>query len=295
MRIAVTGRRGQVVSALGERAPQTCEIVTLGRPEVDLADRAGVARAFDGLACDVIVNAAAYTAVDKAEAEPDVAMAVNGEGAASVAEAAARLGVPLIHLSTDYVFDGCLARPYRESDATGPTGAYGRSKLAGERRVAEIHPRCAILRTAWVYSPFGANFVKTMLRLAREKDEVGVVADQLGNPTSALDIADAVLGVARRLADHSASELHGVFHLASAGEASWADVAEATFAILARRGLPRPKVRRIATVDYPTPARRPANSRLDSSKFASVYGISLPPWTQSLPECVERLLDEAKH
>src|SRR5271163_1034858 len=145
MRIAVTGRRGQVVSALGERAPQTCEIVTLGRPEVDLADRDGVARAFDGLACDVIVNAAAYTAVDKAEAEPDVAMAVNGDGAASVAEAAARLGVPLIHLSTDYVFDGRLDRPYRESDATGPTGAYGRSKLAGERRVAEIHPRCAIL------------------------------------------------------------------------------------------------------------------------------------------------------
>jgi len=293
MRIVVTGKRGQVASALRERAVPGVEIVALGRPEFDLADRASVVGAFDRLGCDVVVNAAAYTAVDKAEAEPEAAMRVNADGAAHVAEAAARLNVPLIHLSTDYVFDGSLDRPYRETDATGPTGAYGRSKLAGERRIAEIHPRCAILRTAWVYSPFGANFVRTMLRLAETRAEVGVVADQRGNPTSALDIAEALLPVARRLIEDSSPAPTGVFHMAGAGEASWADLAEATFAIAARRGWPRPKLRRIATADHPTAARRPDNSRLDTAKFASVYGFSLPEWTKSLPACVERLLDAA--
>ncbi len=291
MRIAVTGRRGQVVSALRERAAPGVEIVALGRPEFDLAKRESVLGAFERLRCDFVVNAAAYTAVDKAEAEPEAAMRVNADGAAFVAEAAARLSVPLIHLSTDYVFDGNLDRPYGEDDATGPTGAYGRSKLAGERRVAEIHPRCAILRTAWVYSPFGANFVRTMLRLALARDEIGVVADQRGNPTSALDIAEALLGIARRLVEDPSAALTGVFHLAGAGEASWADLAEATFATAARRGWPRPKLRRIVTADYPTAARRPANSRLDTTKFASVYGFSLPEWRKSLPACVERLLD----
>ena len=150
MRIAVTGKRGQIVSALRERAPPDVEIVALGRPELDLADAESVARAFDGLDCAAIVNAAAYTAVDKAESEPEMAMRVNADGAAHVARAAARLNVPLLHLSTDYVFDGTLDRPYREDDAVQPTSAYGRSKLAGERRIAQIHPRSAILRSAWI-------------------------------------------------------------------------------------------------------------------------------------------------
>ncbi len=291
MRIAVTGKRGQVVSALRERAAPGVEIIALGRPEFDLARREIVVGAFDRLGCDVIVNAAAYTAVDKAEAEPEAAMRVNADGAAYVAEAAARLNVPLIHLSTDYVFDGTLDRPYREGDATGPTGAYGRSKLAGERRVAEIHPRHAILRTAWVYSPFGANFVRTMLRLGETRAQIGVVADQRGNPTSALDIADALVRVARRLIEDPAPRFTGIFHMAGAGEASWADLAEAIFELVARHGRPRPELRRIATADYPTAARRPANSRLDTAKFFSVYGFSLPEWTISLPACVERLLD----
>lgn len=293
MRIAVTGKHGQVASALRERAAPGVEIMTVGRPEFDIADRACVARAFDRLACDAIVNAAAYTAVDKAESDPEAANRVNAEGAAHVAEAAARLDVPLIHLSTDYVFDGALDRPYRENDATGPTSAYGRSKLAGEQRVAEIHPRHAILRMAWIYSPFGANFVRTMLRLAETRTEIGVVADQRGNPTSALDIADALLRVAGAMVETPSASRYGVFHIVGSGEATWADLAEATFEAAARRGRARPNVRRIASADYPTPARRPANSRLDTTKFASVYGFSLPEWTESLRECVERLLAEA--
>jgi dTDP-4-dehydrorhamnose reductase len=291
MRIAVTGKRGQVVSALRERAAADIEIVALGRPEFDLADAQSVARAFEGLGCAAIVNAAAYTAVDQAEAEPGAAMRVNADGAAYVAAAAARLNVPLLHLSTDYVFEGTLDRPYREDDLTRPVTAYGRSKLAGERRVGEIHPRSAILRTAWIYSPFGANFVRTMLRVARSRDEIDVVDDQRGNPTSALDIADALFSVARRMVDDPSPRLAGVFHIAGAGEASWADLAEASFASLARAGRSRPRVRRIASADYPTPARRPANSRLDTTKFASVYGISLADWRQSLPVCVGRLLE----
>ena len=176
----------------------------------------------------MIVNAAAYTAVDKAEAEEAVATHVNGDGAGHVAEAAARLRVPLLHLSTDYVFDGVLDRPYREDDPTAPAGAYGRSKLAGEKLVAERCEDSVILRTAWVYSPFGANFVRTMLRLNETRDEVGVVADQRGNPTSALDIADALIAIAARVKDDSSPALRGVFHMTGSGEATWADFAEAS-------------------------------------------------------------------
>jgi dTDP-4-dehydrorhamnose reductase len=292
MRIAVTGSQGQVVRSLLERVREPdVKIVALGRPRLELAEPATIVSAIESAAPDVVVNAAAFTAVDKAETEEALAWKVNGAGAGAVAHAANLLGVPVIHLSTDYVFDGGLDRPYREDDPTGPIGAYGRSKLAGEQAVRTANPRHAILRTAWVYSPFGANFVRTMLHLAETRAEVGVVADQRGNPTSALDIADALLRVARRLVEDSSAAPTGVFHMAGSGEASWADLAEATFAIAARRGRPRPKVRRIATADYPTPARRPANSRLDTTKFASVYGFSLPEWTQSLPVCVERLLD----
>lgn len=294
LRLAVTGLTGQVVSALIERAPRDVEIIALGRPQLDLGVRGAVLAGLRHAGCDAIVNAAAYTAVDKAESEPDVAMRVNGDGAGHVAEAAAELGVPLLHLSTDYVFDGTLDRAYREDDPTGPTGAYGRSKLAGEQKIAEIHPDHAILRTAWVYSPFGANFVKTMLRLGETRDEVGVVADQSGNPTCALDIADALFAIARRLRSDASPNLRGVFHLTGQGDATWADVAEATFAVAAQHGRKPVRVRRIATADYPTPARRPANSRLDNTKLATRYGVTLPPWRRSLESCVIRLLEASK-
>lgn len=293
LRLAVTGLKGQVVSALIERAPKDVEITALGRPQLDLGLRTAVLAGLRHARCDVIVNAAAYTAVDKAESEPDVAMKINGDGAAHVAEAAAELQVPLLHLSTDYVFDGALDRPYREDDPTGPTGAYGRSKLAGEERIRALWDNHVILRTAWVYSPFGTNFVRTMLRLGETRDEIGVVADQIGNPTSAIDIADALLVIARRLVDDPARDLRGVFHLSGQGDANWADVAEATFAIAERSGRKSVRVKRIATSDYPTPARRPANSRLDNSKLAARYNMVLPEWRASLETCVTRLLREA--
>ena len=290
MRIAVTGSKGQVATALLERAERKAEVVALGRPAFDLTDRAAVIAGLEAARPDVIVNAAAYTAVDKAEAEEAVATHVNGDGAGHVAEAAARLRVPLLHLSTDYVFDGKLERPYREDDPTAPAGAYGRSKLAGETLVAERCEDSVILRTAWVYSPFGANFVRTMLRLNETRDEVGVVADQRGNPTSAVDIADALIAIASRVKDDSSPALRGVFHMTGSGEATWADFAEAVFHEAAARGRRVTRVKRIATADYPTPARRPANSRLDNEKLARVYGFRLPEWRHSAAACCDRLL-----
>jgi dTDP-4-dehydrorhamnose reductase len=290
MRLAVTGLHGQVVSAMIERAPRGVEIIALGRPRLDLTVRDAVLAALRAARCDVIVNVAAYTQVDKAESEPDVAMRVNGEGAGYVAEIAAELRAPLLHLSTDYVFDGALDRPYREDDATAPTTAYGRSKLVGEQRIASIHRDHAILRTAWVYSPFGANFVKTMLRVGETRGEARVVADQRGNPTSAFDIVDALFAIAQRMRADPSPALRGVFHLTGHGEASWAEFAEAIFAEAAQHGRAPVSVTPIATADYPTAARRPANSRLDGSKLAATFGVTLPHWRDSLKPCVARLL-----
>ena len=295
MRIVVTGCDGQVARSIMERgALGGHEVVTLGRPELDLAaDGDSIIEAIRAAAPDVVVSAAAYTAVDKAEGEPELAFAVNERGAGAVARAAAKLGVPLVHLSTDYVFDGSKTSPYVEDDPTGPTGVYGTSKLAGEAAVLAKHGDSAILRTAWVYSPFGANFVKTMLRLASDRDEVAVVADQRGNPTSALDIADGVLAVASNLVSGSDAEQRGIFHMTGAGEASWAEFAEAVFAASAAAGGPSATVKPITTADYPTPARRPANSRLDSSRIERVHGVRLPEWRNSLRDVVSRLIAAA--
>ncbi|AUW56890.1 dTDP-4-dehydrorhamnose reductase [Sphingobium sp. SCG-1] len=291
MRIAVTGRSGQIVSGLVERGGLAGhDVIAIGRPELDLMDPASIARALAIAAPDVVVSAAAYTAVDKAESEPDLAHAINGRGAGAVAEAARALGVPLVHISTDYVFDGTLDRPYLEADRTGPTGVYGASKLAGEQAVLVAHgDNSAILRVAWVYSPFGANFVKTMLRLAADRDEVSVVGDQVGNPTSALDIADGIMRVAINLVSSPDPALRGIFHMTASGEASWADFAEAVFATSAAQGGPHAKVRGVATAEYPTLARRPANSRLDCALIADAHGIILPDWHQSLKTAIARL------
>lgn len=292
MRVVVTGREGQIARSLAERAcGSENEIIAIGRPEFDLAGSAeSIIEALEAAQPDVIISAAAYTQVDKAESEPELAFAVNAAGPRAIARAARRLGVPLIHLSTDYVFEGSKTSPYVEEDATAPTGVYGASKLAGERAVLAEQPNSAVLRTAWVYSPFGGNFVKTMLRLAADRDEIGVVADQRGNPTSALDIADGVLSVAAHLHASDDPELRGLFHMTAQGEASWAEFAEAIFAASAGAGGPAAKVRHIHTVDYPTPASRPANSRLDSSKLSRVHGIRLPDWHGSVKETVSRLL-----
>ena len=290
MRVAVTGSKGQVATSLLERAGPKLEVIAVGRPEFDLTDRAAVLAGLEAARPEVIVNAAAYTAVDKAEAEEALALRVNGEGAGHVAEAAARLGVPLLHLSTDYVFDGALDRPYREDDPTGPSGAYGRSKLAGEKLVSARCQHSVILRTAWVYSPFGANFVRTMLRLNETRDEVGVVSDQRGNPTSALDIADSLIAIAARVKDDRSPALRGIFHMTGSGEGTWADFAETVFREAEARGRRSTRVKRIPTADYPTPARRPANSRLDNEKLARVYGFRLPDWRRSVEDCCARLL-----
>ncbi|MGK2909639.1 MAG: dTDP-4-dehydrorhamnose reductase [Sphingobium sp.] len=291
MRIAVTGRSGQVVSSLVERGESAGhDVIPIGRPELDLTDPTTVASAMKAAAPDVVISAAAYTAVDKAESERDLAHAVNGRGAGAVAEAARSLGVPLVHISTDYVFNGSLDHPYVEADQTGPTGVYGASKLAGEQGVLAAHgDNSAILRVAWVYSPFGANFVKTMLRLAGDRDEISVVGDQVGNPTSALDIAEGILRVADNLLRNPAPALRGIFHMTASGEASWADFAEAIFAMSAERDGPQARVRRIATAEYPTLARRPPNSRLDCALLAGTHGITLPDWRQSLQIVIARL------
>ena len=291
MRMTVTGQSGQVVLSMLERAPQGVTVTALGRPSLDLEQLGSIGPAIAATRPDVVVNAAAFTAVDLAESEEAAAQTVNGAAAGEVARAAARLGVPVIQISTDYVFDGSLDRPYREGDPVGPISAYGRSKLAGEEAVAAATPNHAILRTAWVYSPFGKNFVRTMLRLAETRDEVGVVADQVGSPTSALDAADAIFTVARNLVERpNEATLRDVFHMGAQGEAVWADVAEAIFAERERLGGMPVRVKRIATTDYPTPARRPANSRLDSSRLKTIHGAGLPHWQASLASCVRRLL-----
>jgi dTDP-4-dehydrorhamnose reductase len=293
MRIAVTGREGQVVQALIERgAAAGHELIPLGRPALDLTARAmSIQDALAAAAPDMIVSAAAYTAVDRAESERDLAFAINATGAESVAAAACAIGVPLVHLSTDYVFDGAKPTPYVEGDPTGPTGVYGASKLAGEELVLAAQPNSAVLRTAWVYSPFGANFVRTMLRLAETRDEVSVVADQRGNPTSAVDVADGIIAVAANLVGDPAPARRGIFHMTGSGEASWAEFAEAIFAASATSGGPSATVRAIATADYPTAAARPANSRLDCTLLETRHGVRLPDWHGAVEAVVARLND----
>lgn len=283
LRLLVTGRHGQVARALQDQASANLDVLALARPEFDLASVVDPAPLFAELRPDVVVNAAAYTAVDKSETEYDTALTVNGRGAGLVAQAAAKLGVPVIQISTDYVFDGSATRPYREDDPTAPVNAYGRSKLAGEAAVMAATGNHVILRTSWVYSPYGNNFMLTMLRLAGQRDEIRVVADQHGAPTSALDIAAAIVSLARKLVERPENAaLRGVFHFANAGETTWAGFAEEIFKLSAEQGGPSARVVPIPTAEYPTPARRPAYSRLDISKIKQVHGISPPPWTQAL-------------
>ena len=289
MRLAVTGKNGQVVTALQALASAELEIVAIGRPELDLAQPETVLKALREVKPDAVVSAAAYTAVDKAESEPEIAFAVNRDGARAVAQAANELGIPVIHLSTDYVFDGTKDTAYVESDPTGPTSVYGRSKLEGERAVSEATDNYVVLRTAWVYSEYGNNFVKTMLRLGENRDQINVVADQFGCPTSANDIAAAIVAIARKLLDDSSISLRGVFHLSGTRETNWANFAKQIFAFSEENGGKSMIVNDITTAQYPTPARRPANSRLDCSKLEAVYGIRLPNWQTSTRAVVSAL------
>lgn len=297
MRILVIGRDGQLARALAERASHHGAVVTLiGRPRLDLAVPSGVEDALSEFEGDVIINAAAYTAVDQAEREPDLANLINGAGAGAVARAAAQMNIPVIQVSTDYVFDGMAAGPYLEDAIPHPLGVYGASKLLGEQAVAAATANHVILRTAWVYSPFGKNFVKTMLRIARERHEIAVVGDQVGSPTSAFDLADGILMVCRHLTNRPDDPaLRGIFHITGSGRASWAEFASAIFAYSGSLGGPSAEVRSIETRDYPTPAQRPAQSQLDGRRLVAAYGITLPPWRTSLKTCVARLVAEADY
>jgi dTDP-4-dehydrorhamnose reductase len=292
-RLVATGLEGQVVRCLIDRGATTegFEIIALGRPQLDLSLPDQIFAAIEAAKPDVIVSAAAYTAVDQAEAEPELAQVINGIAAGELAKAAARLNVPIIHLSTDYVFDGSKESPYLEADPVAPLGVYGRSKLAGEEAVANATDNHAILRTAWVYSPYGKNFVKTMLRLAETRDSINVVADQIGNPTSAQDIADGILAVAGNLVERpDGAALRGTFHMTGEGTASWAEFATEIFANAKRFGAGFAEVVPIPSSAYPTPAKRPANSQLNCDKLAAAHGIRLPAWQGSTAAVVSRLV-----
>jgi dTDP-4-dehydrorhamnose reductase len=288
--ILVAGRSGQLAQCLRDSAAlRDMPMVAVGRPELDIESGEGIDRAIAELKPSAIVNAAAYTAVDLAEAEQGRAFLANCGGAALLADAASRHGIPFIQVSTDYVFDGRKRQPYREDDIPAPLNVYGLSKLAGEAAVLKACPWTAVIRTSWVYSPYGQNFVRTMLRLSDTQPLVRVVNDQRGTPTSAIDLAEAILSIAERLRSADGRGDAGIYHLAGEGETSWYGFAAAIFASLARRGRRVPKLQPITTAEYPTAARRPHNSCLDSSKAERTFGVRLPPWRLSLEACLDQL------
>jgi dTDP-4-dehydrorhamnose reductase len=293
MRLFVIGGEGQVARSLREAASRSDNIVFGfgARPDLDLLRPASIAKAVADFRPDLVVNPAAYTMVDKAESEPDLAFALNRDGARAVAAAAADRDVPVIHLSTDYVFDGKKKEPYSETDPVGPQGVYGRSKLEGELAVAETNPRHIVLRTAWVYAPFGSNFVRTMLRLTAERDRLRVVDDQSGCPTYAPDIAGAIIAIAQKWADSGWHPTYaGVTHIAGPDVRTWCGFAREIVQGAAERGGRPIPVDPISTSDYPTPATRPANSCLSSERLEAVFGVRLRPLKSSLADCLDRLL-----
>jgi dTDP-4-dehydrorhamnose reductase len=236
-----------------------------------------------------VINAAAYTEVDRAESEETLAFAVNAVAPSRLAVETGQRGIPLVHVSTDYVFDGRKGAPYIEQDRVGPVNVYGRSKLAGERGVGAANPRHVILRTSWAYSPYRTNFVKTILRLAAERDRLAVVADQRGCPTAACDIAKSCLDIAMRCASEPEAVPYGVYHFAGAGEASWFEFATAIVDMSADRRAKTPQVVPIRTSEYPTPATRPLDSRLDCAAIVRAFGVDLRPWRVALEETIDRL------
>lgn len=279
--LLVTGAQGQVGREVCAQAPGFgWRVAALGHGALDITRGPEVTACLARLRPGLVINAAAYTAVDRAESEPEHAFAVNGTAPGHLAQGCAGLGIPLFHLSTDYVFDGPSARPWRETDPVHPLGVYGRSKWAGEEAVRQRLERHLILRTAWVFSPHGHNFVKTMLRLGRERDELAVVADQTGSPTAAADVAHALLTLATRL---DRGGLWGTYHYAGFPPATWHGLAEAVFRHGVPALLPRaPRVRPIPSAEYPTPARRPLFSVLDCTAIRERQGISAPAWEPAL-------------
>lgn len=291
MRLYVIGTQGQVARSLHDAMIGHPDIVAGfgSRPGVDLLDPASLVRAIDEFGPDIVINPAAYTAVDKAEDEPDLAFAINRDGAQAVASAAKQSGASIIHLSTDYVFDGRKEVPYLETDDPNPQGVYGKSKLAGELAVMHSNPRHIVLRTSWVYAPFGNNFVRTMLRLAGELDQIRVVNDQKGCPTYAPDIAVSIISLARKLISWR-PEYAGVTHLVGPNSMTWCEFAREIVSQSARKGGPSSCVDAIATSEYPTRASRPANSELSTRRLRLLFDIELPKMDTSLSNCIDRIL-----
>lgn len=291
MRVAVTGRSGQLARAILTAARRR-DVVANGfePPDLDVLVPESVLAAFTGYKPDVVINTAGYTSVFKAESEPDLAMQINGDGAGAVARAARALGIPIIHISTDYIFDGRKNAPYVEDDPPAPVNAYGRSKREGEDQVRSATPRHVIVRPSWVYSAFADNFVRTTLELAASQDEAAAADDQSGCPTSASDLADGLLQIARVLIAGATAGHHGTFHMAGEGAATWADLAQRVLAASGRLGGPSARVRRLKDGEYSMPAMLPVDSRLDCAKLARIYGIRLRPWEQAVDETVAEIL-----
>jgi dTDP-4-dehydrorhamnose reductase len=288
--ILVTGGQGQVGLELARQDwPAHMRLHFPTRDELDIASEASVDAYFAGMKLAAVINTAAYTAVDKAESEAGLALLVNGQGPALLAAATLLAGIPLVHVSTDYVFDGAKSGLYDEDDPVAPLGAYGASKLAGERAVLEGNPHSVVLRTAWVISAHRNNFLKTMLRTGATNPVLRVVDDQIGCPTSARDIAAALRAMAMRMIEDSAAPT-GVFHFANAGEASWYGLAREIFALSKAAGGPAPHVEPITTAEHSTPTRRPANSRLATAKIAAQYGIHPRDWRAALRDIIEELV-----
>lgn len=295
MRILITGGSGQVGLELARLAwPQGTVLAVPAKNQLDLSDPVSIGANFTGARWDCVINCAAWTAVDAAEDHVADAFLANAQGPAWIAEIAARHGIPIIQISTDYVFDGSLDRPYRENDAVGPVCAYGASKLAGELAVRCANPRAVVLRTAWVLSAHRSNFLKTMLRLGAERDQLSVVADQFGCPTSAADIARAVQTIALRLAGDETAPI-GTYHFVNHGGGSWCELARTIFELSEARGGPSVPVEAISSEQFPTRAKRPANSRLDTGKLRTDYGIDPRPWREAVADIVAELLPNAHH
>ena len=286
----LTGGTGQVGGAIAKAAARRGFAITApARDTLDLTKVDEIVAAVDADDWSIIINCAAYTAVDKAQSEPARANAINRVAPGIFASEAARRAIPIIHLSTDYVFDGSKVTPYVEDDAVYPLGVYGASKESGEAAVRAYNPAHAIIRTAWVVSAGGGNFIDTMLRLARERDEIGVVNDQVGCPTSATDIAEAVLTIATQVTKNGPSP-SGTWHFVNSGSATWHDLAAFIFEKASAQGLKTPRLNAISTADYPTPARRPANSQLDTSRIAKDFGINPRDWQAAIGDILNERL-----
>ncbi len=291
VRLLITGASGQVGASVARLAcRERFESVTPSRAECDLADANRLQAFLNAHECEAIINCAAYTAVDQAEDEPERAHAINAIAPALIAAHAAARHIPLLHVSTDYVFDGHQPGAYTERDMPHPHSVYGASKLAGEQAIIASGARYAILRTAWVVSAGDANFINTMLRLAETRDALGVVDDQFGCPTSADDLAEALLVVTEAML--ATDQQSGVWHFVNTGRASWYDLAAYIFAEAARRGLTVPQLNRLTTADYPTPAKRPANSELSTLKFQSDFGYVPRHWREAVGDVLGARLGE---